>query len=121
MQNRAEDILPLAHYFLDLFCSQNNIEKKALLPDAEAVLLSHQWSGNVRELRNLMEKIVILADDPKISAPQISRILNAPILDLDLSNSKTYQQAKESFEKSYIVFALSSNNWNVVKTAHALH
>ncbi len=120
LRERAEDTLPLAHYFLDLFCSQNNLEKKALLPDAEAILLSHKWSGNVRELRNLMEKIVILVDNPKISASHISCFLNSPALALDLSHCTTFKQAKESFEKSFILFALSANKWNVVKTAQTL-
>ncbi len=120
LRERHDDILAIAHFFLNMFCTQNNIKQKLLTPDAEAVLISHKWSGNVRELRNLVEKIVILFDDPKILGPQISRILNSPALDLDLSQTKTYKQAKESFEKSFILHALSSNKWNVVKTSRAL-
>jgi two-component system, NtrC family, nitrogen regulation response regulator NtrX len=120
LRERPEDVIPLAHFFFNMFCSQNNIKQKQLTPDADAILLSHKWNGNVRELRNLVEKIVILFDDPQISGSQISRILNSPTLDLNLSNTKTYKQAKESFEKSFVLHALSSNNWNVVKTAKAL-
>ena len=120
LRERHDDILAIAHFFLNMFCTQNNIKQKLLTPDAEAVLISHKWSGNVRELRNLVEKIVILFDDPKILGPQISRILNSPALDLDRSQTKTYKQAKESFEKSFILHALSSNKWNVVKTSRAL-
>ena len=120
LRERPEDILPLARFFLHKFCSQNNIKQKLLTPDAEAVLLSHKWNGNVRQLRNLVEKMVILFDDPQISGPQISRILNSPTLDFDLSQTKIYKQAKESFERSYILHALSANNWNVVKTAKSL-
>ena len=120
LRERRDDILPLTDYYFDIFCSQNNVKKKELLPDAQAVMLSHSWHGNVRELRNVVEKIVILLDDTKITGSQVAHLLETPTLELDTTKTKTYQQAKQSFEKSFILHALSSNNWNVVKTARNL-
>ena len=120
LRERPEDILPLVYYFIEKFCYENNLEKKQLTPDAEAALLAHNWPGNVRELRHFAEKAVILIDAPKITGSHIANLLSFPKLDFDLSHPKTYKQAKESFEKSFLLHALNSNNWNVVRTAKCL-
>ncbi len=68
LRKRLEDILPLSRYFLELFCSKNGKPVMAISPEAEAILLNHCWNGNVRELRNAMERIVLLEQAEEIRA-----------------------------------------------------
>jgi NtrC-family two-component system response regulator AlgB len=60
LRNRGEDILPLARRFLAAFARGNNRPPPELTPQAEAALLAYNWPGNIRELRNVMERAVIL-------------------------------------------------------------
>jgi len=120
LKERPDDILPLAYHFLETFCTQNNIEKKRLTPDAEAIFLYHPWKGNVRELRNFIEKLVILVDEQEITASIVANLLSLPQLELDPSKTKTFKQAKESFEKNFITHSLMANDWNISKTAESL-
>ena len=96
---------------------QNNIKKKVLRPDAEAYLLTHTWTGNVRELRNFVEKLVILLDSQEITGPQVARLLAFPQLEKSLAWAATLKQAKDAFEKSFICYTLNANKWNIAKTA----
>jgi len=61
LRERAEDILPLAHYFLDRFCAQTGRPPVSLSYLVAERLLAHEWPGNVRELENCMERISALA------------------------------------------------------------
>ena len=121
LRERPSDILPLMEHFLEQYCRQNNVEKKRLAPDAEALLLSHSWPGNVRELRNLAEKLVVLVDDQTVTGQHVARLLDFPDLEIELSKAKTFKEAKMSFEKSFILHALSENKWNILQTAEALN
>lgn len=60
LRERREDILPLSHYFLNKFCRINNKPLKELSPLAERALLDYPWPGNIRELSNVLERVVIL-------------------------------------------------------------
>lgn len=120
LRKRPNDILPLTNFFLDMSSTQNNIEKKVLTPSAETVLLSYSWPGNIRELRNISEKITVLVDAKEVNGSQVEHLLNLPKLEIGPFQTKTFKQAKKSFEKSYILHALTSNKWNATETAKAL-
>src|SRR5574339_1137573 len=60
LRERREDILLLARHFLDQFNRAFSKEFKTIDPEAERVLLTYPWPGNIRELRNLFERIVLL-------------------------------------------------------------
>ncbi len=60
LRERREDILPLAHYFLDKFCAENRKKEKKISPEAEKKLLAYPWPGNIRELANIIERVVVL-------------------------------------------------------------
>ncbi|WP_348663699.1 sigma-54-dependent transcriptional regulator [Chlamydia vaughanii] len=60
LRERKEDILPLAQYFLEKFCRLNNKPLKTLSENAEQALLDYTWPGNIRELSNVIERVVIL-------------------------------------------------------------
>ncbi|MCF7934742.1 MAG: sigma-54 dependent transcriptional regulator [Synergistales bacterium] len=62
LRERGRDVLELARYFRDFFCDKRGRKPFAFTPEVEDVLLSHPWPGNVREMRNLIERIAILKD-----------------------------------------------------------
>ncbi|MCH9625762.1 MAG: Regulatory protein AtoC [Chlamydiales bacterium] len=66
LRDRREDILPLARYFISQFCQKNGKNKKKFTEKAQKKLLDYSWPGNIRELSNLMERIVVLDYSSKI-------------------------------------------------------
>ena len=73
LKDRIEDIPPLVEYFSDIICREQNIEPpKIFLPDAISALQQRPWNGNIRELRNVVEKLIILCGN-KISGEDVKR------------------------------------------------
>ena len=72
LRNRKEDILPLARYYLEKFCKINNKPIKTLSKEAQQNFLDYPWPGNVRELSNILERTVILENDPLITSYMLS-------------------------------------------------
>lgn len=72
LRERREDIIPLSHYFLDKFCFDNRSKSKTLTKEAEKKLLDYSWPGNIRELANMMERVVVLDIAPKLEAAHFS-------------------------------------------------
>lgn len=71
LRERKEDILPLARYFLQKFCAENQKEIKKLEPSAEKKLLEYNWPGNIRELSNIIERTVVLYNRLTVEASHI--------------------------------------------------
>ncbi|MFC2049269.1 sigma-54-dependent transcriptional regulator [Chlamydiota bacterium] len=72
LRERREDILPLALYFLEKFCAENRRPQKTLSKGAEKKLLSHPWPGNIRELANAIERVVVIDGAATIAPEQLS-------------------------------------------------
>ena len=72
LRDRREDILPLARHFLTQFSRAFNKSFQSIDPEAERILLSYPWPGNIRELRNLFERIVLLNQGDRILATHLS-------------------------------------------------
>lgn len=68
LKERKEDILPLSRYFLEKLSIENNKKPKKLSPTAENKLLNYSWPGNIRELANVMERIVVLDEGPELNS-----------------------------------------------------
>ena len=68
LRERPDDILPLAYYFLEKYAVQNDKAARHLSPDAEAALLRHPWTGNVRELQNRILQAVVMSDSEEIDS-----------------------------------------------------
>lgn len=72
LRERRDDILPLARFFLEKFCAENGKKPKTFTAAAEKRLLSYPWPGNIRELANAMERVVVLDFSTKIEAENFS-------------------------------------------------
>ena len=75
LNDRKDDIPLLADYFLGKICDEHGIPQKQFLPDAYVALQSIDWTGNIRELRNIIERLIILCNDA-ISAEDVNRYAN---------------------------------------------
>ncbi len=75
LRERKEDIPLLVQHFLEKYCSMNRKPLKALTPEAMAVLLEHDWPGNIRELENIIERLVVITPDEAIDVSQLPRDL----------------------------------------------
>jgi len=120
LRERKEDILPLAEYYLNFFCSRHNLTAKVLDSNAYPFLLAHDWPGNVRELRNFVEKLIILTDEENITGQQVARLLQFPHLDADPMQGQSFAESKAFFEKTFLQHALEVNNWNILKTSEQI-
>lgn len=117
LRERPEDIPVLIEHYLDYFCKE--MKKPKLCPDRECmdILRKYQWKGNIRELKNLAERLVVFADGERLNAqmlPEEIRGHGARNEDLDLLS---YHEAKHGFEKEYLARRLEKNNWNISATA----
>lgn len=72
LRERKEDILPLATFFLEKFCRENRKKRKTLLNEAKERLFAHHWPGNIRELANVIERVVVLDFDQNVAAEHLS-------------------------------------------------
>jgi DNA-binding NtrC family response regulator len=122
LRQRREDILPLTYYFLEKFNDSYNKNIISLNRQVEAILVSQKWLGNVRELRNILEKLVIYAQNDQITVNDIFNILRPENIDLDaeIEEFDSLKSAKIDFEKKYIIKHLEKNQWNITQTADEL-
>ncbi|OYR19203.1 nitrogen assimilation response regulator NtrX [Brucella thiophenivorans] len=123
---RREDIPSLVEYFMTQIAEQAGIKPRKIGSDAMAVLQSHSWPGNIRQLRNNVERVMILArgDDPE--APVTADLLPAEIGDtLPRAPTESDQhimalplrEARERFEKEYLIAQINRFGGNISRTA----
>ena len=121
LRDRQSDIPILAHHFLAKYSSDFNKECKGFSPAAMAALLAHDWSGNVRELENMVERALIFSLGPIIRRNDIMvpTLLNRE----PPAPQESFRRAKErvvrEFEKTYIEGLLRTHSGNITKAARA--
>jgi len=120
LRQRREDVPLLVDFFLKNLSSEKHLELKKLDRGAMALLIEHDWHGNIRELRNAVERLIVLSDNDIISASETSHALKKNALHSANSNSTTLIKAREQFERDFILKTLLTNNWKILETAAAL-
>src|ERR1700687_5252121 len=126
LAERREDIPELVEYFMDQISVATGLPKRQIGQDAMAVLQSHDWPGNVRQLRNNVERLMILAGgDPEVA-------INADMLPQDVGSmvpsmpggdggehlmGLPLRAAREVFEREYLVAQISRFGGNISRTA----
>lgn len=122
LRERKTDIPLLVKHFTNKICSQNKMPLKNFDDKAIEILTDYNWSGNVRELRNIIERIIIMIPNDIITDTNVNSILPSVKQKkddlIDISNS--FQEFKEKAEKAFIQKQLQINNWNISKTAEIL-
>ncbi len=122
LSERVEDIPILIEHFVNEITIRHKKPKINFEEDAIIFLQNQKWSGNVRELRNAIERIIILTDKKTLSKKDIESFFPTQInlAENIIENSNSFQEFKEKAEKAFIVKQLKANDWNISKTADIL-
>ncbi len=122
LKERSEDIPILVEYFANDIVTRHKKPPVKFLEDAMKFLQSLSWSGNVRELRNVIERIIILVDEREISKGDIEFLFASGQSTIDdiIGGSNSFQEFKEKAERIFILKQLQANDWNISKTAEIL-
>jgi two-component system nitrogen regulation response regulator NtrX len=124
LRERLEDIGLLVQNYVAQFFRKEGGEAKAFLPEAIDRLLHYSWPGNLKELKNVVERVLIVtpgrvisADDvPDLSGSSSSGNSQHPQHE-GVHNRSAIREAREDFEREFIIQKLEENDWNISRTA----
>jgi two-component system nitrogen regulation response regulator NtrX len=124
LRDRKEDIPPIASHFIEEICGEQGKETKKIPAEAMRRLLAHSWPGNIRELRNVVERLVILSAGHKVEEDTVRRVLAAEPPSAEPTaaafDEENFREATLAFEKAYLERKLRENDFNVSRTAEKL-
>ena len=127
LTERKDDIPVIAQNFCDEICQDYGIPVKKINDAAMEALQTMPWTGNIRELRNMIERLIILSDkvitdkdvrtfaNPSSFSQPTENVSNGVTTNFDQFTN--FQEYKDFAERDYIKYKLEKNNWNVSKTA----
>ena len=139
LRERRDDVPALVRHFADLFARDNNFHRKTFTAAAMDRLRQQHWRGNIRELRNFIERLMIMTSGDSIDAKDIPEggamrgdlpvaagaggeggggMAGAP--DQPWMHANTLQEFKSGSERAYLVSRLRENGWNISKTAEVI-
>ncbi|MFL6830537.1 MAG: sigma-54-dependent transcriptional regulator [Sphingomicrobium sp.] len=126
LRERREDIPELVNHFLTRFAAERRMAAPSISDEAIAALQAHDWPGNVRQLRNIIERTIILAPGDRVSCIEVD-LLPPEILDNQsaIGGSTTamaimgspLREARESFEREYLKIQIRRFSGNISRTA----
>ncbi|HEX6072181.1 MAG TPA: sigma-54 dependent transcriptional regulator [Sphingomicrobium sp.] len=126
LRERREDIPELVNHFLARFAAERRMAAPAISDEAMAALQAHDWPGNVRQLRNIIERTIILAPGDRVSCIEVD-LLPSEVLDSQgamggSSNAiaimgSPLREARESFEREYLKIQIRRFSGNISRTA----
>jgi two-component system nitrogen regulation response regulator NtrX len=121
LREKREDIPALIEYYLEFFAIENNKKKKSIdKKSLDFLIKEYTWPGNIRELKNLIERLNILARGESISIEDVKRNIPADREPLLFTSSMGLREARESFERNIIEKSLRENDYNITKAAQGL-
>ncbi|MCD6459811.1 sigma 54-interacting transcriptional regulator [bacterium] len=116
LRERKEDIMPLALYFLDKYSSETGRGAMQFSKEASDMLISYKWPGNIRELKNCIERVVVLGSSTVIKPQDLSININNGNKPVDIESFPTLQD----IEREHIIKALNFTDSNKKKAAQIL-
>ena len=129
LRERPEDVPILVRHYMEYFSRQNNVRPKRISSVALDALSRYRWKGNIRELRNTVERMIImtggdtidLADLPdSVRSPSGGAGQPKPTSDSESAKAGTLREFKENAERAFLVGKLRENGWNISKTAEII-
>ena len=124
LRERPEDIPRLVKHFTLLFARENNFKPKEFIDDALQALAQQHWRGNVRELRNLVERLLVMAPGQQIDRAAVLSVLRVGDRPADSGragdSARTLREFKEMSERAFLVSKLRDLGWNISKTAEVI-
>ncbi|OGL47702.1 MAG: Fis family transcriptional regulator [Candidatus Schekmanbacteria bacterium RBG_13_48_7] len=122
LRDHADDVPLLVEHFLKIVTSENGKQPMVASDKAIEILKQYQWPGNIRELKNIIERIVILFDSPNIDENHIIQVLplDGHIKKTRFEGKKPLRDILRDVEKEVILLQLQRNNWHISQTAKDL-
>jgi len=119
LRGRAEDIPPLVHYFVDSYNEEFRKRVRGVTDDAMRKLQTYGWPGNIRELRNAVERAMLLTEGDQLTAEQFPLVAGGARLTEGVELPATGIDL-EQLERSLVVQALDRSGWNQTRAATLL-
>ena len=132
LRDRREDIPVLVRHFVDLFSRENNRRPQRFTPAALEFMQKARWKGNVRELRNTVERLLIMTPGDSIDVDDLRDVVRTETTKPSAAPEGntanhgnaiapgTLREFKESAERKFLVEKLRENAWNISKTAEVI-
>lgn len=125
LRKRKDDIPLLVNHFIQETVSINGLQDKQVTEELMNVFINYEWPGNVRQLKNIVERMVVLSEDNILDIKDAPNILLSGVNEVeqhivDTNYSLSLKEARDEFEKTFILKALQASNWNVTQTARML-
>jgi two-component system nitrogen regulation response regulator NtrX len=137
LRERPEDVAPLVRHYMDYFSRENNVRPKRVTTAALDALSKYRWRGNIRELRNTVERMIIMSGGDTIDLADLPESVrspaawsgggagpaspkSAPVDGSGETKAGTLREFKENAERMFLVGKLRENGWNISKTAEVI-
>jgi two-component system nitrogen regulation response regulator NtrX len=130
LRERPEDIPSLVKHYMEFFSRENNTRPKRVTPAALEAMQRYRWKGNIRELRNTVERLIIMTSGDGIDVADLPSSVRTPSAggfaaskttgDAEQAKAGTLREFKDSSERAYLVAKLRENGWNISKTAEVI-
>src|SRR5262249_27057560 len=124
LRERLEDIPALAVHFAAQISRQNGWKEASFAPDAIQALQAHSWPGNIRELRNVIERVLLFAEGDVITPVTVRPAFRATTpganVSVSIPTAGTLAQRAEQFERQVILDEIKRQNYHITNTAKAL-
>ena len=124
LRERPEDIPVLVKHFATRFARENNFRPKPFSGEALDALARHRWRGNVRELRNSVERLLVMVPGASITLADVRAVLRLDERSLapgaGAAVARTLREFKEASERSFLVARLRDLGWNISRTAEEI-
>jgi two-component system nitrogen regulation response regulator NtrX len=121
LRDRREDVPALVRHFADLFSRDNNRRPQRFTPAALEYLQRARWKGNVRELKNTVERLIIMTPSEVVDVDDLRDVVRLDAKAAGVDNDKgTLREFKETSERAFLVGKLRENGWNISKTAEVI-
>ncbi len=124
LRERKEDIPQLIQNFVETFAFENGMRIKEISPEVTKMFQNYDWPGNIRELKNVVERLMIMVPSQVIGRPDVEGLgvfqPKQSMKEYDYFSYDTLKDARDAFEKDFIVRKLGENNWNISKTSESI-
>jgi two-component system nitrogen regulation response regulator NtrX len=122
LREKKEDIPLLVEYFSKIYSEENNFKQKEFSNEAIEAIQKYPWKGNVRELKNVVERLLIMTDADIIEMKDLPEQIRGEVQASlpDAKGIKTLKEFREQAEKDFILSKLKENNWNISQTAREI-
>jgi len=119
LRDKKEDIPLLVEYFARMFAEENNFKPKVFSPEALEAMVRYSWKGNIRELRNVVERLLIMTEGDRIEKRDLPEQIRGEkgVVLPEAAKVKNLKDFRDLAEREFILAKLEANEWNISQTA----